>query len=147
MKILGLYALVWTLAGTLYAAFGPALVEPPRMVKQAAPWSLPEMRKAEIESPLLYVREHMPWGSPPPPPGLTIAPDPPVPATKPNWRILAAVSAGEDSYVAVQIGKLPSTEIKIGQFLPDGSQVMRIDSDRLYLNIKGKKRILRLYPE
>jgi len=126
---------------------GPDLPHPTKMVKGSQRWDLPTYHKVDIETPLVYIKERMLWGKPPPPPGISLPEEKPDPATRPDWRILSSVISENESYVTIQIGNQPVIDLHPGQLLPDGSQIVRIESDRLYLNIKGYKRILPLFPE
>lgn len=147
MKAAGLVLLAWLLIGFGYARWGYDLPVIPKVVEGSERWELPEWQPIDIETPLLYMKEMLPWGAPPPPPGV-VAPVPvEVPMTEPEWRILSAVTSTSGAFVSVQVGKDPITEIRVGGALPDGSTIERIENDRLYLKVKGKKRILRLYPE
>jgi len=147
MKAAGLVLLAWLLIGFGYARWGYDLPAIPKVVEGSERWELPEWRPIDIETPLLYMKEMLPWGAPPLPPGVAAPVPVEVPMTEPEWRILSAVTTASGAFVSVQVGKDPITEVRVGGALPDGSTIERIENDRLYLKVKGKKRILRLYPE
>ena len=47
------------------------------------------------------------------------------------WRILAAVSKGQERYVVIQIDKGAPASVKEGESLPDGSRLLHITPSKL----------------
>ncbi len=143
-----LLLIIWLLAAGLIFVFGPRPAQAPRTAHaDAAVWKLPELQLSDAEAAWTELRVRQLWGAPPLPPGVNVKAQAPAPLTPPDWRILATVATGIEQYVIVQIGKTPPVNIKTGEHLPDGSVLARVEPDRLYLVVQGKKRVLRIYPE
>jgi hypothetical protein len=139
--------LIWFIAGALFWAIAPRPPEPEKASAQLADWTPPELDLSDPERAWTDLRVRQIWGAPPPPPGVDQKPEEPQPLTRPDWRILAAIAAGGEQYVVVRIGEEPPVNVKTGEHLPDGSLLARVEPDRLYLVFRGRKRVLRIYPE
>lgn len=143
-----LLAFLWLLVALAYWLAGP---RPPLAASShlaADDWQLVLPEFPDVNVAWDDLKSRFIWGAPPPPPGVANAgkvEEPPL--TPPDWRILAAVNSGADRFVVVQVGKQPPVNVAAGEKLPDGSKLERIEADRLYLVVNGKKRILRIYPE
>lgn len=66
------------------------------------------------------------------------------PLTPPDWRIMAAVVAGNDRLALIRVGNEPPYELRVGDRLPGGAIIRGIEADRLTIELNGKRRILRL---
>ena len=61
------------------------------------------------------------------------------------WRILAAVSKGQDRYIVIQIDKAAPVPLKEGDQLPDGSRLLHITpSELMVVTDEDEKRIINL---
>jgi hypothetical protein len=103
-----------------------------------------EQRNAQTQ--ISELKQAALWGGPRAPigvPGLPAADDQPA-LTPPDWRIVAVVAGESDRFVTVQQGTQPAVELRVGQHLPDGSTIRRIEADALYIVVRGNRRILRI---
>lgn len=143
-----LFAVLWSLVAFAYWLVGPRAPHAASFHPSGDDWQLAQPEFPDANVAWDDLKSRFIWGAPPPPPGVANAgkvEEPPL--TPPDWRILAAVNAGADRFVVIQVGKQPPVNVAAGEKLPDGSKLERIEADRLYLVVNGKKRILRIYPE
>ncbi len=141
-------AAVWAAAAALAVAFGPRATEPAALVGADLPPRVPDLVARDAEAQIAALKSAALWGAAAAPtvPGGGAAGAPAEAAlTPPDWRIVAVVSGQSDRFVVVKTADQPEThELRVGQSLPDGSQIRRIEPTALYLLVHGQKRILRI---
>ena len=139
---------VWAAAAAFALAFGPRASEPAALVGADLPPRVPELTARDAEAQIAALKAAALWGAPGAPgaPGGAVAGAPAEPAlTPPDWRIVAVVRGQSDRFVIVKVADQPELhELRIGQSLPDGSEIRRIEPTALYLIVHGMKRILRI---
>jgi hypothetical protein len=140
---------VWAVVALAALFFGPQPGVHPAGTAADHAFGLhaPEERIADAQ--VNDLKRAAPWGRAKAPIGAAgvQAGDEPPPLTPPDWRILAVVAGESDRFVSVQQGKQPPVELRVGQRLPDGSVIRRIEADALYLVVRGNQRILRVVGE
>jgi hypothetical protein len=142
-------AVVWAAAAALAVAFGPRATEPAALVGADLPPRVPDLPARDAEAQIAALKAAALWGAAAAPtgPGGGAAAGASAEAalTPPDWRIVAVVSGQSDRFVVVKTADQPEThELRVGQSLPDGSQIRRIEPTALYLLVHGQKRILRI---
>jgi hypothetical protein len=137
--------IVWMAVAALALAFGPRAAPTTALTGADELPQLPEPKPRDAEAMTDALRAAQLWGAPRPLgvlPGAAVAGE--APLTPPDWRIVAVVSGSHDRFVSVRQGEQPPVELRVGQSLPDGSQIRRIEPTALYLIVRGKKRVLRI---
>lgn len=103
-------------------------------------WEVPAIDKAEPEQALDILSKTTPWGKLPEPVEQGFA-------ANTNWRLLGTFAVGLDRRVLMQLGTLPAQQLKVGDTLPGGSTILKIEPDSLCLSVNGKKRNLAIYQQ
>jgi hypothetical protein len=142
-----LVLVTWLVAALLFWRFGPEPAPVALRDPQLAEWTIPTLPASTAEADWTDLKERLPWGAPPAPLGAVPAQVDEKPLTPPDWRILAVVASGTDHYAVVRVGKNPAVNVNVNEHFPDGSLLKRVEPDRLFLVLKGRKRVLRIYPE
>jgi hypothetical protein len=107
-------------------------------------WKLPTLPGTDAGDAAKVLAERNIWGAAPAP--AQAAAGPAAPLTPPDWRILATAVSGADRVVLIRIGTEPPQELRVGDKLPGGAIIRAVQSDRLVLQLDGKRRILRIPP-
>lgn len=107
-------------------------------------WKLPTLPGADAGDASKVLAERNIWGAAPAP--AQAAAGPSAPLTPPDWRILATAVSGADRIVLIRIGTEPPQELRSGDKLPGGAIIRAVQSDRLVIQLDGKRRILRIPP-
>ena len=110
------------------------------------PWRLPSTTSADAHQASKILATRSIWEVVAPPVGAAAgaAAAPGRPLTPPDWRIIAAVVAGNDRIALIRIGGEPVYELRIGDKLPGGAVIRDIEADRLIIELNGKRRALKL---
>lgn len=99
---------------------------------------MPQLPKARPEKAAEILDKISPWGKLP-------APGEQPSLNDPEWRFLGIVARGSERYVLIKIENQPELQLKVGDKLPGGSQILKIEDDSLCLLINGKKRKIGIY--
>lgn len=135
----------WLAVAALALAFGPRAAPPAALTGADEMPRLPELTSPDADALAEALRAARLWG-----PEKTDVALPGAGATgeealtPPDWRIVAVVSGSHDRFVSVRQGEQPPVELRVGQNLPDGSEIRRIEPTALYLIVRGRKRVLRI---
>ena len=116
----------------------PAPVRATRLAEEA--WKLPLPDEFDVKGALATLDSSSLWGK-----LADIAPV--VLANAPEWRFLGAVARGAERQVIIKIDKQPEQRLVPGDTLPDGSEILSIEIDRICILINGQKRSLAIYPQ
>lgn len=93
------------------------------------PWKLAQLPKAQPKSAVEVLNRVSLWGKLPEPE-----------AQKPlEWRFLGVVAHGKERYVLIKIEGQPEQQLKVGDTLPGGSRILKIEDDALGLLTNGRK--------
>ncbi len=137
---------LWAVVALIALLFGPrpGVDATSRAGDHASGLRTPEERNAEAQ--VNDLKRAALWGRPRAPIGLPGMPagEDQSPLTPPDWRIVAVVAGESDRFVTVQQGTQPAVELRVGQRLPDGSTIRRIEAGAIYIVVRGNQRILRV---
>lgn len=133
-------ALAWVVAPT------PAPVAPPNAAVES--WEPPKAQHYDPVKWLSILRGHSLWGGSA---EFEVAPGGAAgggrgrAAAAVAWSIVGVVIEGADAFVLISIGDEVSKPYKIGDSLPDGGKISRIEEDRLYYWANGSESVLEIY--
>lgn len=68
-----------------------------------------------------------------------------LPPRSPAWKMLGVMRRGNQSYLALQVEGQPIRELRAGESLPDGSQVIEISTETVCIEVNGRRRALRIF--
>lgn len=116
----------------------PKPPKPARLVEE--PWDLPQLRQPDPKQQLAVLNGANLWGKlPEGSAGASL--------NDPEWRFLGAMARGAERYVLIKVENQPEQRLTMGDRLPGGSTILKIENDRLCLRVNGKKRRLDIYPQ
>jgi len=64
------------------------------------------------------------------------------PLTPPGWHFFGSYTVGAERYVLIKPDNQPEYALKVGDRLPGGSKILRIEKDAICILIHGKQRKL-----
>lgn len=111
---------------------------PARLAEE--PWKIPDQIEFDAKEALATLSSASLWGK-----LADIAPA--APSGPPEWHFLGALAQGQERQVIIKIENQPEQRLAPGDTLPDGSQILSIENDRLCLLTDGQKRSLSIYPQ
>lgn len=127
-------------AALLEWRFVPNPPTPKAMALAEEPVDLMRTAKPQLDKALQILDKGSLWGKLPEPEAQTSPIDPP-------WRFVGTMARGTERYVLVKVEGQPEKQLTIGDTLPGGSKILKIDGDTLCLFVNGKKRSIGLYPQ
>lgn len=120
------------------------LVPPPAPIRAVRladdPWKIQQPFEFDVKEALATLKNASLWGK-----LAEIAPA--APPSDPKWQFLGAIARGQERQVIVAIDNQPEQRLVPGDILPDGSQILGIESDYLCLLVDGQKRSRAIYPQ
>jgi len=103
----------------------------PKMIASASdPWSLPTLREHDSKKSIDIINARNLWG--------VVAGDA---AREPEWHILGIVRSGADRFILLAYDDKPVEMIKVGDMLPDGARIVKIENDRFFVITADKKKL------
>lgn len=103
-------------------------------------WTLPKVTRADPKSAREVLVKTNPWGK-------AAAWDSPQTVTQLSWRFLGVVQVGRERTVVIQVGEQPERQLRVGEALPGGSKILKIDVDALVVLDNGEKRTIEIYQQ
>ena len=124
-----LAALIFVIAASSwFAAPGPATttaIAPPE-----AAWALPQIAQRDGRKTLETINTRNLFGT-------AIAAE----TKAPEWRVLGIAMRGAERFVMLSYESKPVATLKIGDLLPDGSKIIQIARDRIFVMTADNKKI------
>lgn len=122
-----------------------AIVMPPLPVVKlvasgASEWEIPAVYKADPKMKVEQLSSRTLWKEPAA--ELRLAEDKPL--TPPDWRIVAVVKTGGSNQLVISFKDNPANlqTLSVGDKLPGGFPVMRIEQNWVVISVNGKKAML-----
>ena len=100
-------------------------------------WNLPASARGNPEKAVASITQANLWG--------TVATATQAPLNEPEWRFAGVAVNGSEKTVIISAENQPLQMLRIGDQLPGGAKILRINEDHLCLSINGKKRKLDLF--
>lgn len=135
-KLTGATLVVVALLAALMWVATPTPAPPSVSAVAADNWKLPDLAKDETTKHLSAIATRNLWGD---------ALAPPAPISKPEWRFVGVVNNGHERSLLISIDNKPAEMLQAGGKLPGGSEILKINEDRICILINGQKRILPIY--
>jgi hypothetical protein len=132
-----LAALVVIIAASLWFAL-PDPPPPPPLPNATEPWSLPPARTASADQTgqaVQAITQRKLWGLS----QAELASAAPAP---PQWRIVGIARNGNDRFVLLAFEGKPVSQLTVGDALPDGLKIAKIEDDRFFVFTADKKKIV-----
>jgi hypothetical protein len=129
--ILGSSGLAWTLA--------PAPVPPNDGPATGESWNLPQIQRREPAKWAAALGKNSLWG------GEAAGPTGTVTAGSAKWSITGTVIKGPEAFALIAVGDGPSKQYRVGDSIPDGAKILRIEEDRLHVTNNGAESVLEVY--
>lgn len=105
--------------------------EPPRSAPaRAEAWSLPQLPEHDSKKSIESIAARNIWG---------VVDE--KAAKAPEWNVLGIVRSGADRFVLLAYEGKPVETLKVGDALPDGSVIARIETDRFFVRTVDHKEI------
>lgn len=106
-----------------------------RSVVQQEGWVLPRLPVRQSQQAMDILTQASLWGKLPESTDQT-------PLTPPGWRFFGSYSTGAERYLLIKPDNQPEYALKVGDQLPGGSKILRIEQDSICILLKGKQRKL-----
>ena len=104
---------------------------PPRILATVAePWSLPKLAEHDNKKYIDAINTRNLWG--------VVATDAP---KAPEWHVLGIARSGADRFVLLAYDGKPVETLKVGDTLPDGTKILKIEDDRFFVMTADKKKL------
>lgn len=125
-----LFTLLAILAGAVLFWFGSPLPATPKKIPlQAEPWELPKIASQNGNKLGEAIIAHNLWGGA-------------VAGTKdPEWNVTGIIKNGKERYIMVSLEGRPIEILKVGDTLPDGAQITRIEDAQFFILTEDKKKL------
>lgn len=119
------------LIAAITAWFGTPWPTPPRSTPQAdETWMLPTLPEKASERYVTAISARNLWGA-----AVVEAP------STPTWQIAGVVKSGKDRFLLLALENKPIETLKIGDKLPDGAKITRIEKDRFFVVTPDNKKL------
>lgn len=136
-KFAGATLLALALLTGLMWVVTPTPMPPATAAVAAETWELPELVKDETNKHLDLIVARNLWRD--------VVQAQPVSASKPEWRFVGVVTNGRERSLLISIDNKPAEMLQVGGKLPGGSEILKINEDRICILINGQKRTLPIY--
>jgi len=111
--------------------FGTPVPAPTKTLAPVAePWSLPKLAENDSKKTIDAINARNLWG--------IVAANAP---KEPEWRVLGIARSGADRFILVAYEGKPVEMLKVGDTLPDGVKIVRIENDRFFVMTADKKKL------
>ncbi len=96
-------------------------------------WNLPRLVEQDGKDSVATIESHSLWGS--------TAASASAPK-EPEWHVMGIARNGADRFILLAFEGKPVEMLKVGDALPDGSKIARIEEDRFFVMTADKKKIV-----
>ena len=126
---LRLFTLLAVLAGATLFWFGsPQPASPRKTQLQAESWEIPTMASRNGDKLGEAIAARNLWGS-------TAV------AKAPEWSVTGIIKNGKERYIMVSLEGRPVETLKVGDTLPDGAKIIRIEDAQFFILTEDKKKL------
>ena len=119
------------LIAAITAWFGTTGPTPPSSTPQAdETWVLPALPENASRKYVTAINDRNLWGA-----AIVEAP------SAPEWHVAGVVKSGKDRFLLLALESKPIETLKIGDKLPDGAKITRIEKDRFFVVTPDNKKL------
>lgn len=125
-----LFTLLAILAATMLFWLGsPSPATPKKILLQAEPWELPKIASQNgIKLGEAIVARNL-WGA-------VVAG-----AKDPGWNVTGIIRNGKERYIMISFEGRPAEILKVGDILPDGAKITRIEDAQFFILTEDKMKL------
>ena len=125
-----LFAALSIIAAIICGLGAPEPAQPRAFPQTAEPWNLPKAVEHDSKQSIDAINAHNFWG--------TIKVEA---AKEPEWHISGIARSGAEQFILVAKEGGPTEILKVGDALPDGAKIVKIEDDRVFVITPDKKKI------
>lgn len=124
------FTLLAILAGAVLLWFGsPPPATPRKILLQEEPWELPKTAPQNGHKYGEAIIARNLWG-------VIVAG-----AKGPEWNVTGIIKTGKERYIMISFEGRPAEILKVGDRLPDGAQITRIEDTQFFILTEDKKKL------
>lgn len=127
-------SLLLVLASSCWFAL-PEPVQPKTITLATEPWRLPTPALRDSAKAIESITARKLWGEMAANAASAAPPEPP-------WKVMGIARNGAERFILLAYEDKPITLLKVGDALPDGMKIARIDDDRFLVITADKKKIV-----
>ena len=125
-----LFTLLAILAGAILLWFGsPPPATPKKILLQEEPWELPKIVSQNGNKLGEAIIARNLWG-------VVVAG-----AKDPEWNVTGIIKNGKERYIMISFDGRPIEILKVGDALPDGAKIARIEDAQFFIMTEDKKNL------